>query len=205
MKILSHRGHWREPGEKNSLFAFARSLELGFGLETDVRDCAGRIVISHDMPKGSELCFDHLISLFHGKDLALAINVKSDGLATRLKSALASHNIKRWFAFDMSIPDMRTYLDERLPVFARVSEVERQPAWIDEVAGIWFDSFRVDHYNVSRINEFLIVGKQVCVVSPELHGWSREPLWTAIKSLSDQTGLMLCTDFPEEARLFFKQ
>ena len=205
MRILSHRGYWREPGEQNSPVAFARSLELRFGLETDVRDCAGRLLISHDMPKGSEMCFDQLISLFHDTDLTLAVNVKADGLAGRLKSALASYNIKSWFAFDMSIPDMRTYLDENLPVFARVSEVERQPAWIDEVAGIWLDSFKVDHYAVCRIGEFLDGGKQVCVVSPELHSWSREPLWTAIQPLSNQAGLMLCTDFPEEARCFFKQ
>ena len=205
MKILSHRGHWREPGEKNSPVAFMRSLELRFGLETDVRDCAGRLVISHDMPRGSEVCFDHLISLFHDAGLTLAINVKADGMAAPLKSALASYNIESWFAFDMSIPDMRTYLDEELPVFARVSDVERQPAWIDEVAGIWLDSFKVDHYDVRRIYEFLDVGKQVCVVSPELHGWSHDPLWAAIQPLADQPGLMLCTDFPDEARAFFKK
>jgi hypothetical protein len=43
------------------------------------------------------------------------------------------------------------------------------------------------------------------VVSPELHRWSRTPLWNNLRALSDQTGLMLCTDYPEEARQFFGQ
>jgi hypothetical protein len=203
MKILSHRGYWKESGERNSPVAFARSLELRFGLETDVRDCAGRLVVSHDMPSGGEVGFEHVASLFHDTDCTLAINIKADGLAARLKSALARYDVKSWFAFDMSIPDMRNYLDEELPVFARVSEVEREPAWIEEVAGIWFDSFHVDHYDVRRISEFLDVGKLICVVSPELHRWSHEPLWAAIKPLAARAGLMLCTDYPEEARQFF--
>ena len=203
MKILSHRGYWKESSERNSLVAFTRSLEFRFGLETDVRDCAGRLVVSHDMPSGSEMGFAHVISLFHDTDFTLAINVKADGLAACLKSTFSSYNVRNWFAFDMSIPDMRSYLDERLPVFARVSEVEREPAWIEEVSGIWFDSFSVDHYDIPRISEFLYVGKRVCVVSPELHRRSHELLWAAIKPLADEAGLMLCTDYPEEARRFF--
>ena len=205
MKILSHRGYWNESIEKNSLVAFTRSLELRFGLETDVRDCAGRLVVSHDMPSGSEMGLDRVISLFHDTDFTLAVNIKADGMAARLKSAFSSCNVKSWFAFDMSIPDMRSYLDEKLPVFARVSEVEREPAWIEEVSGIWLDSFNADQYDISRISKFLEDGKLVCVVSPELHRWSYEPLWDAIKPLSDQAGLMLCTDYPEEAWRFFMQ
>ena len=202
MKILSHRGYWKEPREKNSLVAFMRSLEFRFGLETDVRDCAGRLVVSHGLPSGSEMDFDHVIRLFHDTDFTLAINVKADGLAACLKSTLSSYNVRNWFAFDMSIPDMRSYLEERLPVFARVSEVEREPAWIEEVAGIWFDSFGANHYDIPRISEFLDAGKRVCVVSPELHRRPHEPLWAAMKPLAGRAGLMLCTDYPEEARLF---
>ena len=50
MKILSHRGFWREVAEKNKLVAFDYSFSLGFGTETDVRDFGGELVISHDIP-----------------------------------------------------------------------------------------------------------------------------------------------------------
>lgn len=203
MKILSHRGYWAEPGEKNSIPAFVRSLECGFGLETDIRDCAGRIVVSHDMPMGDEVEFAQLIKLFHDTDRTLALNIKSDGLAVHLKNALNVYDIKDWFVFDMSVPDMRTYLNERMPVFARVSEVERDPPWIDEFVGIWFDSFVGGSYNVDRIAEYLRGGKRVCIVSPELHGRPHQDVWQAFESLSNEAGLMICTDYPEQARRFF--
>lgn len=41
MKIISHRGFWHNPSEKNTEMAFCRSFELGFGTETDVRDSLG--------------------------------------------------------------------------------------------------------------------------------------------------------------------
>lgn len=203
MKILSHRGYWIEPGEKNSIPAFTRSLECGFGLETDIRDCAGRIVVSHDMPIGGEVDFDEFMKLFSGIDRPLAMNIKADGLAVALKNALSACDVKDWFAFDMSVPDMRAYLNERMPVFARVSEVERDPPWIDEVAGIWFDSFHGGSYDVDRIAEYLRGGRRVCIVSPELHDRPHQDVWQALKSLSDEAGLMICTDYPEQARRFF--
>lgn len=204
MQILSHRGYWKVPTEKNSTVAFSRSRRLGFGVETDIRDLSGRLVISHDMPNGSEPGLEDLARLFHDKDLPLALNIKADGLVEVLKKGLSRYKIRDWFAFDMSVPDMRSYLDEKLPVFARVSDVERNPSWIDEVAGIWLDSFHVDNYDIGRCSEFLQTKMRVCIVSPELHGWAYEPLWRAIKPISTHVGSMLCTDYPERAKAFFK-
>ena len=50
MIIISHRGYWIQPAEKNTEEAFSRSFERGMGTETDVRDHRGELVISHDMP-----------------------------------------------------------------------------------------------------------------------------------------------------------
>ena len=203
MKILSHRGFWQEPDQRNTLAAFARSLNHGFGLETDVRDHEGRLVISHDVPKGGEPDFHQVLRLFHCKHLPLALNIKADGLADLVNEAMSSYQIEKWFAFDMSIPDMRSCLDRKVPVFARASEVENDPPWIEEVVGIWFDSFAGDNYDAGRIAEYLHGGKQVCIVSPELHKRPWQSVWRSIEALSEHAGLMLCTDHPEQARQFF--
>jgi hypothetical protein len=47
------------------------------------------------------------------------------------------------------------------------------------------------------------LGKQVCVVSPELHSREHLDLWHSLKKMSGTTDLLLCTDFPEQARQFF--
>ena len=68
MKILSHRGYWKAPIEKNTREAFVRSFALGFGTETDIRDYMGELVISHDIPRGGEINFDAFLvkySLLH--------------------------------------------------------------------------------------------------------------------------------------------
>ena len=50
MIVLSHRGYWKTPAEKNTAAAFRRSFDLGFGTETDVRDRGGELVIATTRP-----------------------------------------------------------------------------------------------------------------------------------------------------------
>ena len=56
MRVVSHRGYWRDDAEKNSLPAFERSFALRFGIETDLRDAVGRLVVSHGIPIGALRC-----------------------------------------------------------------------------------------------------------------------------------------------------
>ena len=54
-RIMCHRGYWSgelgiAPLQKNSWEAFERAIDFGFGIETDLRDYAGSVVISHDVP-----------------------------------------------------------------------------------------------------------------------------------------------------------
>lgn len=55
IEILAHRGWWTSREDQNSLDALTRALTAGFGVETDIRDCAGRLVVSHDMPTAPRL------------------------------------------------------------------------------------------------------------------------------------------------------
>lgn len=205
MQILSHRGYWRHPAERNQAMAFRRSFDLGFGTETDVRDLAGQLVIAHDMPGGAEMTLDELLQLMAGRNLPLAINVKADGLAEALQATFARHGHDNWFAFDMAVPDMRRYLQARLTTFTRLSEVEPSPAWLEQASGVWLDAFEDTWFSSELIDDLLAADKQVCVVSAELHGRDPEPLWRQLRPLNTREGLMLCTDRPEEANRFIKQ
>lgn len=203
MEIISHRGLWRESIEKNTMTAFARSLQSGFSLETDIRDCLGDIVISHDMPTGKEPSIHELMRLYTDSHLPLALNIKADGLAPTLRRIIDSYGIRDYFAFDMSVPDMRSYLDARIPVFGRVSDVERDPPWMDQISGIWLDSFGGVYDCLRRSSEFASRGLRVCIVSPELHKREHTTLWDLIRPLLGRDGVVLCTDYPEQARSFF--
>lgn len=205
MIIMSHRGYWKLPVEKNSVAAFSRSFALGMGTETDVRDHCGELVISHDMPLGNEITLSDFMNLLPDKSLPLALNIKADGLAAKLKSAMTNYDSDNWFVFDMSIPDMRAHLACGNPVYARVSEVEPEPVYFDTITGIWLDAFHQDGWQLERIEPWLAQGKRVCLVSPELHGRDHQPLWSRLREtrfLADQR-LMLCTDLPEDAQHYF--
>lgn len=202
MRILSHRGYWKQPAERNSLAAFERSFGLGFGTETDVRDLAGELVISHDMPTGSPMRLADFLSLVCDAALPLAINIKADGLAQELAREFAGRGLD-WFAFDMSVPDLRMHLNAGNPVFVRMSEVEREPGWIEEAQGVWLDSFGREWYDAALVASLLGAGKRVCVVSPELHRREHTALWNMLAPLARHESLMLCTDFPELAQDFF--
>ena len=203
MQILSHRGYWKTAEEKNQTVAFRRSCQLGFGTETDIRDYKGQLVISHDIATEDSISLKEFIDIFKNSGLVLALNIKADGLATPLLREMQFSGIENWFVFDMSIPDMKAYLKSGIPTFARMSEVEKDPAWIDQISGIWLDCFNAQWYDSEFISSLLQKQLKVCLVSPELHGREYFPLWYSIKALVEEEGLLLCTDFPEQAKSFF--
>jgi hypothetical protein len=204
LEILSHRGYWKTPAEKNAAVAFARSFELGFGTETDVRDLGGRLVISHDPPGHDAMPIERFLEAYRASGIAapLALNIKADGLQGMLKRALDATGVTTAFVFDMAVPDALGYLREGFTVFTRHSELEPTPAYYDRAAGVWLDAFFGQWYNLDTIVRHLDAGKQVCLVSPDLHRRDHRPTWDLLgnSGLLDRPGLMICTDFPEEAR-----
>ena len=205
IEILAHRGWWDRPEERNTLGALARAFAAGMGVETDLRDRAGEIVISHDPPAaGNCQTFRELLELYAraGQPGQLALNIKSDGLQSTVKSLLLQFDVKQYFLFDMSIPDALQWLKSDCRIFTRQSEYEPVPALYDRSAGIWIDSFRQDWFESDLINFHLNSGKQVAIVSPEIHGRDPKAIWALLSSLTG-AGISLCTDRIADARRFF--
>lgn len=209
MEIISHRGFWRTAEEKNTVQAFERALNSGFGIETDVRDLNGELVISHDLPRSSEtiLSFRNFLELYKklGAPVTLALNIKADGLQKPISQALSDAGITQCFIFDMSIPDTLGYLKGNQPVFTRQSEFEIVPAFYERAKGVWLDCFEGIWFSQKLVEDHLGHGKEVCIVSPELHHRDNGEFWTELKKwpfLSDSR-LKLCTDHPDEAKEWF--
>lgn len=207
MLILSHRGCWNDAEEKNGLQAFERSFAVGFGTETDIRDCLGSLVISHDMPDAQRMSVDVFFQAYHriGRNLPLALNIKADGLQQELKKLLHRHRIENYFVFDMSVPDALGYLKHGINIFTRQSEYETSPPFYEDAKGVWVDCFLDDWADEEILAHHLWRGKRVCLVSPELHGRDHRPFWQELAKMTivDDVRLMLCTDYPVRAREFF--
>ena len=212
IEIISHRGLWRKPFERNSLASLRSSIDEGFGLETDVRDLNGDLVISHDMPTGSDenVTLDELLRIYCSSscNLTLALNVKSDGLSSSIKEQLQKYKIENYFVFDMSVPDTLSYKNEGLNYFTRQSEYETEPVLYHEACGVWLDEFQGHWIGRKEIQQHIKKNKKICIVSPELHNRKYEKEWNHYKEIEQQlniTNLMICTDYPELAQEFFNE
>jgi len=206
MKILSHRGYWKTAAEKNTPAAFERSFSLGFGTETDIRDYGGELVISHDIADAACISVAAFFEIYNRYDttLPLALNIKSDGLQAKLKALIDRYGITNYFVFDMSVPDGLQYLKHGLNAFTRQSEYETAPSFYGEAAGIWLDEFTHHWIDGATLDGHLARGKAVCIVSPDLHKRPYREVWEDYKRMAPEgSGMMLCTDYPEEARECF--
>jgi hypothetical protein len=209
IRILAHRGHWEAPEDRNSSAALRRAFVEGFGVETDVRDHGGELVISHDKPVGTEMSFTDFLGLLppdvRPDALPLAINIKADGLAADMARLMSGRPADSWFAFDMSVPDLLAYIRLGLPTFTRLSDHESEPVALAECQGIWVDGFSRDWSDLARLHAFLDDGKRIALVSPELHRRPHQDFWSKLQTdgLWRRPGVYLCTDFPTQALAFF--
>lgn len=208
MRILAHRGYWNRRIEKNSPEALKTALQKGFGFESDVRDYKGKMVISHNIATSSSQNAEEVFQWLHefNDEYCFAINIKSDGLKEVLNEYLKKYSINNYFLFDMSVPQMVEFREMGLRYFTRQSEIETVPCLYEDAAGIWIDGF----WSTNWITEELLknhieAGKEVCLVSPDLHGKNDyRDFWELIKKYEiDFDKVIICTDYPEEARRFF--
>ncbi len=73
---------------------------------------------------------------------------------------------------------------------------------------MWLDNFSSNKLNEKALNEFLQQGKNVVLVSPELHGYEYKSYWAdlleCLGNNPEYTYMVgLCTDKPIDAKEFF--
>lgn len=209
MRIIAHRGYWSNDFQKNSPEAIRTALEKGYGFESDVRDYMGRMVISHNIADASCQDAEEVFEWLHefNDEYCFAINIKADGLKNILQSFFNKYNIKNYFLFDMSVPQMVEFREMGLRLFTRQSEVEPQPTMYEDAAGVWIDGFWSTEWITEKLlNQHIENGKEVCLVSPDLHGNSYIDFWKKLKKWEiDSERVYLCTDYPDEAKEYFNE
>ena len=152
------------------------------------------------MPQGNEMTFEELLQLLGGRNLMLALNIKADGQADEIKRLLNNYNHTNYFTFDMSIPEMVYQHKLGLKVFTGMSDIIPQPIMYDKAEGVWLDCFNSDWFNEEDILKIKENNKKVCIVSPDLHKREYKSIWKKYKNVSN---IMICTDYPKEAKEFF--
>ncbi len=220
--------------DENALASMEARFRAGFGVETDLRGDAraaeAGILISHDPPVfgGDHPTLAQVFDLYRrvGERGCLALNVKDSGLQARLKPMLDKFGVTNYFTFDGAVPDVLADGLFGITAFGRESEMEpfdltegRRPLPnYATVAGVWMDNFQPGFWiDDEAIARHFARGKDVALVSPELHGWGRQDrgetlmrYWTlyrasleALRPKFPLRRLLICTKFPSLARDFF--
>lgn len=208
MEILAHRGMWTLPEEKNTLNAIQKAFVNGLGIETDLRDYNGKLVISHDVANDTSPLAEEMFKMYRdlGLNVQLALNVKADGIQKMLGELLEHYQIKNYFLFDMSVPELVVNDARGLYYYTRNSDIESECVMYQRASGVWVDYFYDDLWlNEQVLAKHINQKKKVCIVSPELHGKDYKQLWKLLKDtgLYENELVTLCSDRPMEAREYF--
>jgi len=201
-RILAHRGLWKAAHEQNTPKAIQRAINAGYGVELDIRDRHGDLVVSHDPACNEAPQWEDLDTILATCMSHVALNIKSDGLAPMLKGISAMY--PGTFAFDMSWPQTLDYIDQGISVALRASEYESAPPSLFRRLGIpcriWLDSFHEDWWLENLDLREWPPPLSVFVVSPEIHGRDPSAAWKWVHS-SIQKGIdvFLCTDYCADA------
>jgi hypothetical protein len=142
------------------------------GIEFDIRDTGGEIVVQHDPFLGGQLFTDFL--KFCPSNKFYIVNVKSEGIERRAIADLEAHGITQFFLLDCSIPMMVRLGKEgerRLAVrFSEYESLATVEAMAPFVSWVWVDVF-TQLPLTSFVEKFIRQrGLKLCLVSPELQG-----------------------------------
>jgi hypothetical protein len=177
-------------------------IEKSFGIEVDVRSKNGELVMAHDPFSDSHTLFhDWLESYDHN---LLIVNLKEEGLESKIIAQLNASGVSNYFFLDQSFPFLIKWskLGER-HCAVRVSEfesIETALSLAGKIDWVWVDCFTkfpLVGIDAKRLQD---AGFKLCLVSPELQG---RPADTAIPELAKLlnerhiTADAICTKNPE--------
>jgi len=162
MKLISHR--------RNTVSELL-ATDSKYGIEVDIRSKGDRLIIHHDPFVAGE-SFDEWINAYqHG---TLILNVKEEGLESRLIALMQSQGIADYFFLDQSFPFLVKWSkagEHRCAV--RVSEfesIETALTLAGKVDWVWVDCFTRFPLSEHDARSLKDAGFKLCLVSPELQG-----------------------------------
>ena len=166
MKIIHHRRNKIEE---------LRATSNSYGVEVDIRSYGDNLVVHHDPFEKGEFFMDWISEYKHG---TLILNVKEEGLETRLIKIMKENKIDDFFFLDQSFPFLlKTARSGEKRCAVRVSEfecIETALSLAGVIDWVWVDCF--NRFPLSKIDfeKLKNAGFKLCLVSPELQGKPNE-------------------------------
>ena len=142
------------------------------GIEFDIRDSKGQIIVQHDAFKEGQLFSDFVKHCPTNK--FYIVNVKSEGIEYDAIKILEEHNIYNFFLLDCSIPMIiKLGKSGETRIAARFSEYEsiyNIKALRKYIQWVWVDVFTIIPITYDIFKTIKNLNLKICLVSPELQG-----------------------------------
>lgn len=178
----------------NTIDALSK-IDPGYGVEIDLRDSQGGLILSHD-PFSEGALFDDFLKCYrHG---TLILNIKSERIEHKVLELIRHYGIKDYFFLDSTFPMIHLLSREgERKIALRFSEFEGMDtirAMAGRVDWVWVDCFTRFPLTTNQYDEMKALGYKLCLVSPELQG--RDSDIEAYKVEIEQLGIAfdaICT------------
>jgi hypothetical protein len=146
-------------------------IPLNIGIEFDVRDSGGKIIVTHDaFTDGQE--FEEFISNIHKR--FLIINVKSEGIETNILNILKKYVFEDFFFLDCSFPAIMKLSrmgEKRIALrFSEFESIENISLMANKIQWVWVDCFSRSPLTKDISDYIHSLELKICIVSPELQG-----------------------------------
>ncbi|MCY7332689.1 MAG: hypothetical protein LH649_08530 [Pseudanabaena sp. CAN_BIN31] len=212
MEIISHRANLigSDKRRENTAEACEECLNLGFGLELDVRNYLNGLYAKHDpVISEDEQSWLQVVSVVSNYPLLpIAINIKETGYEQALVNSIFDLCKENIFLFDLELVVgiqkyeslLSTYkaLDLTTEVAVRVSDhnetIERAVESHNRV--IWLDEFDSFWASQGTIQELKKASKKIYAVAPDLHKHSLDISMSRCKEFALWNVDGICTDYP---------
>jgi hypothetical protein len=140
-----------------------------YGVEIDLRDFGEKLILQHDPFKDGESFEEYLKNYNHG---TMILNIKSEGIETRVLKLIQQHNIKSYFFLDCSFP-MINFLSSKgeRNIALRFSEfegIDTISLMSKKIEWIWVDCFTKLPISFKNYKMLKDLNYKLCLVSPEL-------------------------------------
>ena len=174
-----------------------KEVPVEYGIELDIRANGEDLILHHDPFEQGEK-FEDLLKLY--KHQLLILNTKCEGMEEAILDLMKKYQIKNYFFLDLSLPFLVKYVRKDCrDIAVRFSEyepIEFAMAFAGKVDWLWIDCF--NHLPLD-VNNYGILKKhfKICLVSPELQGFSVDRIDEFKKQLENMPIDAVCTKRPD--------
>ena len=142
------------------------------GIEFDIRDSAGHLIVQHDAFKTGQSFSDFL--LYCPIDKFYIVNVKAEGVEELAIQMLEAAGIFHFVLLDCGIPaimKLRKAGENRVALrFSEVESIESIDLLRNAATWVWVDCFQAYPLTADIAHQFHTWGLKICLVSPDLQG-----------------------------------